>query len=131
MPDASSFSKKIFSLLLEKGKGERSWRQYSIDAGISYVQMRKLAQCEQVNPPRPKLIRKIASCSDNGITIDDFMFSIGIIPSRQQRPTPPGTVAAAASRQAKFLENYRSLGTKQRRIVEEFTEFLTTKVADA
>ncbi|HPE95712.1 MAG TPA: hypothetical protein PLT66_06585 [Bacillota bacterium] len=129
MPDASSFSKKIFALLLEKGKGERSWRQYSIDAGISYVQMRKLAQCEQVNPPRPKLIRKIASCSENGITIDDFMFSVGIIPSRQQRPAPQNAVAAA-SRQAEFLENYRSLGAKQRRIVEEFTEFLTTKVAD-
>ena len=49
------YNKKIFALLLERAKGERSWRSFAIDCDISYVQMRKLAFCEQENPPRRKL----------------------------------------------------------------------------
>ena len=74
----SRFSKKIFSLLLERAKGDRSWRQFAMESDISYVQMRKLAQGTQENPPRPKLIKKIADHSFNDIDLEDFMFAVGI-----------------------------------------------------
>ena len=63
------FNKKIFAILLEHAKGERSWRQFSFDCDISYVQMRKLAQATQENPPRPKLIKKIADHSFGDIDL--------------------------------------------------------------
>ena len=120
---AEVFSKKIFALLLEKAKGERSWRQFSLDAGISYVQMRKLAGGEQENPPRLKLIKKIAECAEGGITIDDLLFATGNI-SRPQ-PTIP-----AVLQPSRFILNYRSLGTKDKKLVEEFCEFLAARAGE-
>lgn len=117
---AEAFSKKIFALLLEKAKGDRSWRQFSIDADISYVQMRKLAQGIQQNPPRPKLIRKIAECAQGGITLDDLLFATGNLD--RQPPTVP-----AALQPSKFILNYRSLGNKEKKLVEEFCEFLANR----
>jgi hypothetical protein len=74
----SKWNKKIFSMLLEQAKGVRSWRQFASDCGISYVQMRKLAQGTQENPPRPKLIHKIASNAFNEIDLEDLMFAAGV-----------------------------------------------------
>lgn len=117
---AELFSKKIFALLLEKAKGERSWRQFSIDADVSYVQMRKLVSCEQENPPRLKLIKKIAEVSEGGVTIDDLLFATGNI----ERPQP---TVPASLQPSKFILNYRSLGSKDKKLVEEFCEFLATR----
>ena len=61
-----AFNKRIFSLLLEQAKGDRSWRQFSIDCDISYIQMRKLALGQQENSPRKKLIHKIAQNAASG-----------------------------------------------------------------
>ena len=69
----SRFSKKIFSRLLERAKGDRSWRQFAMESDISYVQMRKLAQGTQENPPRPKLIKKTADHSLNDIDPENIM----------------------------------------------------------
>lgn len=120
---AELFSKKIFSLLLEKAKGERSWRQFSLDAGISYVQMRKLVSCEQEHPPRMKLIKKISAVSEGGITIDDFLFATGNI----ERPQP---TLPASLQPSQFILNYRSLGTKDKKLVEEFCEFLAVRTRE-
>ena len=62
------FSKKIFAILLERAKGDRSWRQFAIEADISYVQMRKLAQGTQENPPRTASTTSIwrTLCSPSG-----------------------------------------------------------------
>lgn len=117
---AELFSKKIFALLLEKAKGERSWRQFSIDAGISYVQMRKLVSCEQENSPRIKLIKKLAAVAEGGVTLDDLLFATGNI--ERPRPTLP-----ASLQPSQFILNYRSLGTKDKKLVEEFCEFLAER----
>lgn len=117
---AEIFSKKIFAMLLERAKGDRSWRQFSLEAGISYVQMRKLASCEQENAPRLKLIKKIAAVSDCGVTIDDLLFATGNIDRPQ--PTVP-----ASLQPSQFILNYRSLGTKDKKLVEEFCEFLAVR----
>ena len=81
------FSKKIFAILLERAKGDRSWRQFAIEADISYVQMRKLAQGTQENPPRPKLIKKLAEHSFNDIDLEDFMFAVGRAKAPPRRPS--------------------------------------------
>lgn len=115
------FSKKIFALLLERAKGPRSWRQFAFDCDISYVQMRKLAQGEQENPPRPKLIRKIADHSFNEVDLEDYMFAAGMIINDR----PP--VVREGERGDDAYELYRSLPQKEKFMVNEFVSFLLQK----
>ena len=61
-------------MLLEKAKGPRSWRQFAADCDISYVQMRKLVQGEQENPPRPKLIRKLADHAFDDVDLEELEY---------------------------------------------------------
>ena len=75
----TTFNKKLFALLLDLARGERSWRQFAQDCDISYVQMRKLATCKQENPPRIKLIRKIASNAQADVSVDDLLFVSGAL----------------------------------------------------
>lgn len=118
----SKWNKKIFSMLLEQAKGVRSWRQFASDCGISYVQMRKLAQGTQENPPRPKLIHKIASNAFNDIDLEDLMFAAGV--------SVPESMSVRVSVQSpieSFYEKYRSLSAKDRRTVNEFIDFLSQR----
>lgn len=133
MADSTSFSKRIFAMLLEKGKGDRSWRQFSIDCDISYVQMRKLAQENQENPPRPKLIKKIADGS-YGVLLEDYMFAIGVQPGDSRRigaiPAENDAANSGSNKSASAagaLESYKALTLKQRRMVDEFCEFLKSR----
>lgn len=114
----SKWNKKIFAMLLEQAKGVRSWRQFAADCGISYVQMRKLAQGTQENPPRPKLIQKIASNAFNDIDLEDLMFAAGITVPESM------SVRVSATPIESFYEKYRSLPAKDRRTVNEFVDFL-------
>ena len=118
----SRFSKKIFSLLLERAKGDRSWRQFAMEPDISYVQMRKLAQGTQENPPRPKLIKKIADHSFNDIDLEDFMFAVGIT-----LPDKSAERRSAPSQTEQLMERYRSLPAKERKLINEFVLFLSEK----
>ena len=43
MKKSQPFNRKIFAMLLEKAKGERSSKQFAADCGISYVQLHKLS----------------------------------------------------------------------------------------
>ena len=115
----NGFSKKIFALLLERAKGPRSWRQFDCD--ISYVQMRKLAQGEQENPPRPKLIRKIADHSFNEVDLEDYMFAAGMM-INDRLP-----VVRETERSDDAYELYRSLPQKEKNTVNEFVLFLSQK----
>ena len=130
MVDNSRYSKRIFAILLEKAKGDRSWRQFSIDCGISYVQMRRLAQAEQENPPRPKLIKKIADGSYD-VLLEDFMFAIGVQPVESRRMVvPPASEERRTSKLDTAPESYKSLTLKQQRLVDEFCAFLKSKNED-
>ena len=110
------WNKKIFAMLLAEAKGVRSWRQFASDCDISYVQMRKLALGTQENPPRPKLIRKVALHAFGEIDLEDLMFAAGIHTSD------------ASIRDADYVESpiekYRSLPYKERKTVDKFIEFL-------
>lgn len=130
MVDNSRFSKRILAMLLEKAKGDRSWRQFSIDCNISYVQMRRLAQAEQENPPRPKLIKKIADGSYD-VLLEDYMFVIGVQPIESRRMVvSPASEERRASKPDTAPESYKSLTLKQRRLVDEFCAFLQSKNED-
>lgn len=117
----TKWNKKIFSILLERAKGVRSWRQFASDCDISYVQMRKLAQCNQENPPRPKLIHKIASNTFNDIDLEDLMFAAGAVPPDNM------TVRSSKHPTETFYEKYRSLSGRDRRTVNDFVEFMTER----
>ena len=73
-----NFSPKIFSILLNLARGSRSWRRFAADCDISYVQMRKLSLMQQENPPRLKLLKKLAQNAEGGITLPDFLFCTGL-----------------------------------------------------
>ncbi len=103
------YNKKIFALLLERAKGERSWRQFADDCGISYVQLRKLSMCGQENPPRLKFIAKLASASVE-ITEEEYRFAAGY------REDEVRDVLADA---------IDALSTEKRRIVTELVELLS------
>ncbi len=119
MAENTRWSKKIFALLLENAKGVRSWRQFASECGISYVQMRKLATMTQENPPRPKLIRKVADNAFGDIDLADLLFAAGLNPSElpSVHKSSPQTV----------YDRFRALPPKDRRTAEEFILFLSER----
>lgn len=123
MAENTQWNKKVFAILLERAKGVRSWRQFASECGVSYVQMRKLASASQENPPRPKLIRKVADNAFNDIDLEDLLFAAGMSTSgrlhaRKQTEQPQEETA---------YDRFRALPARDRRIVEEYIDFLTQK----
>lgn len=118
MAENARWNKKIFAMLLTEAKGVRSWRQFAADCGISYVQMRKLALGTQENPPRPKLIRKVALHAFGEIDLEDLMFAAGINTADARPPRD------ASDRTENPYDKYRALPLKERKTVDAFIEFL-------
>ncbi|MBQ9940512.1 MAG: hypothetical protein IJO74_03115 [Clostridia bacterium] len=120
------FNKKIFAILLELSKGEeRSWRQFASDCDISYVQMRKLALMQQENPPRIKLIKKISQNSANDITYEDLLFTAGINFENNTKTLP---VSSNTLKQGElFYEKYLSLSMGQKKMLNDFIDFLSNR----
>ena len=106
---------KIFAMLLEKARGVRSWRQFAAECGVSYGQMRKLYTASQENPPRPKLIRKIASKSFGDVDLEDLLFAAGLNQA-------PGPVAEKADDE--FEEQFRALKPRDRDTVRALVGIL-------
>ena len=123
MAENLQWSKKVFAILLERAKGVRSWRQFASECGISYVQMRKLASMSQENPPRPKLIRKVTDNAFNDIDLEDLLFAAGM--STSDRPL--SRMQAELPREETVYDKFRALPARDRRIVEEYIDFLTQK----
>lgn len=119
----SRWSPKIFAMLLTEARGVRSWRQFASDCDISYVQMRKLALCEQVNPPRPKLIRKVAMQAFGEIDLADLLFAAGIKTGESMAVRDSGEPEHSAS----TYDKYRSLPPKERKTVDKFIDFLVSE----
>ena len=121
MAENNKWNKKIFAMLLTEAKGERSWRQFASDCDISYVQMRKLALMAQENPPRPKLVRKIASQAFGDVDLQDLMFAIGINTGDSMVVREPSKAPGT------LYDEYRSLPLKDKRTVDRFIEFLVAE----
>ena len=111
------YNKKIFALLLERAKGERSWRSFAIDCDISYVQMRKLAFGEQENPPRRKLLEKLGANSRCGITTEDFLCAAGLCDEKQE----------LNAKEAELVKSYAALKPRQKRALEDFAAFMLSR----
>ncbi len=116
----NKWNKKIFAMLLAEAKGVRSWRQFASDCDISYVQMRKLALGTQENPPRPKLIRKVASQAFGEIDLADLMFAAGINVGDNMTLRDESESTSVPTP----YDKYRSLPPKERKTVDRFIEFL-------
>ena len=117
-----AFNKRIFSLLLEQAKGNRSWRQFALDCDISYIQMRKLALGQQENSPRKKLITKIAQNAANDITAEDLLFCSENNGEEKNRSSDIQHRAGDL-----FYEKFQSLSMGQRKMVLDFIDFLLSR----
>lgn len=114
----TNFNKKIFSILIDKARGERSVRRFAAESGISYLQLRKLIMCEQENAPGLKLITKLAENSENGVDIEDYLYAAGESKKNQN------TEAEIPPKLRLLLKNYTSLSSKQQKTVDDFIDFL-------
>ena len=121
---SKNFNKKIFSILLEISKGDRSWRQFASDCEISYVQMRKLATSKQDNPPRVKLLKKIVENSSGDITMEDYLFVIGSASADDNKQGIQISTNLIKQGDA-FFEKYLSLSMGQRKMINDFIDFLS------
>lgn len=120
------FNKKIFAIILNISKGNRSWRQFATDCDISYVQMRKLATCKQENPPRTKLLKKIVENSSNNITLEDYLFTIGV--NNDENENQNYSISTNLMKQGEiFYEKYLSLSMGQRKMICDFIDFLSSR----
>lgn len=108
-------------MLLTEAKGVRSWRQFSLDCDISYVQMRKLALGTQENPPRPKLIRKVAENAFGDVDLKDFLFAAGI------NVCDSHVVRESQIENETNFDKYRTLSPKNRKMVNAFVDFLASQ----
>ncbi len=105
-------------MLIERACGDRSIRRFAIDAGISYVQLRKLHAGLQENPPGRKLIKKLSENSLGGVEYEDYIFAAGLNEKKKSSDEPN-------FRDVRILEKLSSLSAGQRRTAEEFIDFLS------
>lgn len=111
------FNKKIFSLLLEKARGERSTRTFANQCGISYVQLHKLEKCAQENPPGIKLLTKLAENSEGGIEIEDFLFATGHDLKNERTLEKP-------RKSADIQSMFDKLSAGQQKTIYDFADYL-------
>lgn len=123
---SKDFNKKIFAILLDISRGDRSWRQFASDCDISYVQMRKLATCKQENPPRVKLLKKIVENSSTDITLEDYLFTVGAQGDNDQKQGLQISTNLMKQGDA-FFEKYLSLSMGQRKMINDFIDFLSRR----
>lgn len=123
---SKEFNKKIFAILLDISRGNRSWRQFATDCDISYVQMRKLATCKQENPPRVKLLKKIVENSEGNVGMEDYLFTIGANTDDDSKQGLPISTSLIKQGDA-FFEKYLSLSMGQRKMINDFIDFLSRR----
>lgn len=115
----TGFNKKIFAMLIEQARGDRTIRAFAIEADISYVQLRKLHAGLQDNPPGRKLIKKLAENSVGGIELEDYLFAAGIRDDDSQKELD--------KKQLQLLDSFSRLSAGQRKTVEDFIRFLSRR----
>lgn len=116
-----AFNKKIFSMLIDRARGERSIMGFAKDAGISYVQLRKLHAGLQENPPGNKLIKKLAENSVGGVEYEDYAFAAGFSDAKDEE-------RKYSAQDTRILEKLAALSSGQRKTAESFIDFLSSGV---
>ncbi len=119
MKKSRPFNKKVFAMLLEKARGERTTKQFANDCGISYVQLHKLELCGQENAPGIKLMTKISNNSAGSIDLEDFMLAAGYTDKASENQ-----VVAKKRKSIDIQELYDSLSASQQKTVYDFMDYL-------
>ena len=117
MKKSEPFNRKIFAMLLEKAKGDRSTKQFAADCGISYVQLHKLELQAQPGAPGRKLITKLAANSAGGIELQDYLRAAG----KKQKPDQESVKKKKSLNIQKMYEN---LSAGQQKTVYDFMDYL-------
>ena len=117
---STGFNKKIFIMLLEKAKGNRSTRQFAADCGISYVQLHKLEMGLQDNPPGRQLLIKLTENSDADIELEDFLFVCGL----DKELANSKNVTKRKSKSLDIQSLYDRLSQGQKKTVYDFIDYL-------
>lgn len=117
MKKIATFNKKVFALLLEKAKGDRTTKQFANDCGVSYVQLHKLELCGQENAPGIRLLTKLAANSAADIELEDFLLAAGKIPGEPDHPVKK-------KKTLDIQELYDSLSAGQQKTVYDFMDYL-------
>ena len=113
------FNQKVFALLLDKARGERTSKQFANDCGISYVQLHKLELGGQENAPGIKLLTKLANNSAGGIELEDYLLAAGYSDEKAE--------VKAVVKKKKSLdiqELYDNLSASQQKTVYDFMDYL-------
>lgn len=82
----NTFDKKMFSTLLVKAKGNRSINQFSLNSQVDAGYISRFINLKKNTPPTPEVLKKIASCSHNGVTYEDLMKAAGYIEIEKSAP---------------------------------------------
>lgn len=117
MKKSAPFNKKIFAMLLERAKGDRTTKQFAADCGISYVQLHKLELCGQENAPGMKLISKLAANSAGGVELEDYLLAAGKNTAAAEKPVKK-------KKSLNIQELYDSLSAGQQKTVYDFMDYL-------
>ncbi|MBO4343146.1 MAG: hypothetical protein J5844_00670 [Clostridia bacterium] len=117
MKKTRSFNKKVFALLIEKAKGERTAKQFANDCGISYVQLHKLELANQENAPGIKLMTKLANNSAGGIELEDYLLAAGYTDENEKD-------LKIKKRSFNIQDMYDNLTSNQQKTVYDFIDFL-------
>ncbi len=116
MKKRTPFNKKIFALLIEKARGDRTTKQFAADCGISYVQLHKLELCAQENAPGMKLITKLAAASFGGIEMEDYLLAAGRTGVVEEKPKKKKSL--------NIQDLYDNLPAGQQKTVYDFMDYL-------
>ena len=119
MRGSKPFNKRVFALLIDKARGERTTKQFANDCGISYVQLHKLELCGQENAPGLKLMTKLANNSAGGIELEDYMLAAGDVNEKAEKKN-----VTKKRKSLDIQEIYDSLSAGQQKTVYDFMDYL-------
>lgn len=117
---STGFNKKLFIMLLEKARGERTTRKFAEDCGISYVQLHKLELGLQDNPPGRQLLIKLTENSEGDIELEDFLFVCGL----EDKISDKKQTSVKKSKSLDIQSLYDRLSQGQKKTVYDFVDYL-------
>ena len=117
---STGFNKRIFIMLFEKARGNRTTRKFAQDCKISYVQLHKLEQGLQDSPPGRQLLIKLTENSEADIELEDFLFACGLEDKQEKKVSVP----SKKSKSLDIQSLYDKLSQGQKKTVYDFIDYL-------
>ena len=117
---STGFNKRIFIMLFEKARGNRTTRKFAQDCKISYLQLHKLEQGLQDSPPGRQLLIKLTENSEADIELEDFLFACGLEDKQEKKVSVP----SKKSKSLDIQSLYDKLSQGQKTTVYDFIDYL-------